>query len=494
MNDERPIEKLLRRYAEKRRDDAGAPVELPPATRRMLQGEVARRFRKRTAVDGGEATTFAQVWQLWRKQLIWALPVLIFLGVGVGVLVGPSDKPGPEFNLAQNASAPAAPAEAAGSSFKALETPPPAVAPVTTTSLGHQTTLAYAEGSPARDGLESSGVTVESHGDKFGVAMKDETVRPKQGDAKTAHELAANSKNETGVNLKTSRVAANDFAQMPPGDQSRGQTVVANRALGVGDTAPTDDKFQAKAMALSISPKTDSVENFDSLRKDYISANNGSLASAPASKVAEFAPDTSAKFFSQETRGGRQNNIQANSQAFANRAPASSYGKPAKSGDIAAVLANFQVEQTGNQLRVIDGDGSTYLGEVESQATAQSVIVASEIKGRERVKLKQEDKLTAGRFGVTPLSEQEAGQNFAYRVAGTNRTLNRQVVFAWNFMPLTNELAAAQIKASGRGGNVWQNNLPAQQFPLLLNNSSINGRAQLGGAKEIEINAVPVTP
>jgi len=38
-----------------------------------------------------------------------------------------------------------------------------------------------------------------------------------------------------------------------------------------------------------------------------------------------------------------------------------------------------------------------------------------------------------------------------------------------------------------------QHNLPAQQLPLLLNNSVIHGRAQLNGAKEIQINAVPVT-
>ena len=43
---ERPIEKLLRAAAQKRRDEVGAPFELHPATRRLLQGEVARRFAK----------------------------------------------------------------------------------------------------------------------------------------------------------------------------------------------------------------------------------------------------------------------------------------------------------------------------------------------------------------------------------------------------------------------------------------------------------------
>ena len=39
---EREIEKTLKAYAEKRRAEAGAPLELHPATRKMLQGEVAR--------------------------------------------------------------------------------------------------------------------------------------------------------------------------------------------------------------------------------------------------------------------------------------------------------------------------------------------------------------------------------------------------------------------------------------------------------------------
>jgi len=43
---ERPIETLLHAAAKKRRDEAGAPFELHPADRRVLQGEVARRFAK----------------------------------------------------------------------------------------------------------------------------------------------------------------------------------------------------------------------------------------------------------------------------------------------------------------------------------------------------------------------------------------------------------------------------------------------------------------
>lgn len=39
---QRDIEKELLAYKQRRREQAGAPQELHPATRRMLQGEVAR--------------------------------------------------------------------------------------------------------------------------------------------------------------------------------------------------------------------------------------------------------------------------------------------------------------------------------------------------------------------------------------------------------------------------------------------------------------------
>src|SRR6059036_1537709 len=44
MESERPIEKALRDCAQKRRDQAGPPPELHPATRKLLQAEVARKY------------------------------------------------------------------------------------------------------------------------------------------------------------------------------------------------------------------------------------------------------------------------------------------------------------------------------------------------------------------------------------------------------------------------------------------------------------------
>ena len=71
---ERPIEKLLRAAAKKRRDEAGAPFELHPANRRLLQGEVARKFAK------PQRTTLVRraLGQLW-PRLAWGVAILAVL-------------------------------------------------------------------------------------------------------------------------------------------------------------------------------------------------------------------------------------------------------------------------------------------------------------------------------------------------------------------------------------------------------------------------------
>src|SRR5437667_2602275 len=112
MDNERPIEKLLRRYAKKRRDDPAARgVELHPATRRLLQGEVSRQFKVRGArgqVSGSSPDpshlTPRTLTNLW-PGLVWALPVLVALGVGTWVLLQSKKPQEGVGNLAKTASA-----------------------------------------------------------------------------------------------------------------------------------------------------------------------------------------------------------------------------------------------------------------------------------------------------------------------------------------------------------------------------------------------------
>src|SRR6185369_11290867 len=85
MDPERPIEKLLRQAAQARRAQAGEPQEVHPATRRMLQGEVARKF-------GSGAPQRRSFFDLFMPRLAWGAAVVVGLGLAASLML-PRNKP-----------------------------------------------------------------------------------------------------------------------------------------------------------------------------------------------------------------------------------------------------------------------------------------------------------------------------------------------------------------------------------------------------------------
>src|SRR2546421_491326 len=85
--DNSKIEELLKRYAKKRREEMGAPMELHPAVRKMLQGEVARQ-RPAPPERKGFLSVFLQFWP--RFAVAGAAVVLLSL-----VLVNINQHPNP---------------------------------------------------------------------------------------------------------------------------------------------------------------------------------------------------------------------------------------------------------------------------------------------------------------------------------------------------------------------------------------------------------------
>lgn len=133
---ERPIEKLLRAAAEKRREEAGAPFELHPATRRLLQGEVTRRFAKPPTQGRSFAGLIAQVW----PRLALGVTILAALGVLVWVVLpGTRSEKSPAL-LAKNQPAPE-PAPVRQFSPPAHAASPPPVGQVTAKVLPAQPAL-----------------------------------------------------------------------------------------------------------------------------------------------------------------------------------------------------------------------------------------------------------------------------------------------------------------------------------------------------------------
>ena len=89
MEPERKIEKLLRAYAKKRRAEAGDPLKLHPANRRILQDEAAKRAPRQAAPgqEPGEGSLFLLLLAVFRRRLVFALCVVAIALLGASMLL-----------------------------------------------------------------------------------------------------------------------------------------------------------------------------------------------------------------------------------------------------------------------------------------------------------------------------------------------------------------------------------------------------------------------
>ena len=469
MSDERPIEKLLRRYAKKRSDDAGAPMEMHPATRRLLQGEVARQFRKAGA--GKDSST--GWWAALRARWIYATAAVSAVVVAT-ILVVNHNPPGVH-KLAQQDAAPAQALarEPESELAKNFDSPsPPAAAAERSRQVAADSVNA-----PAPAPLDKQKAT-----DEYKVAVSG---------AASVVTVAAGNREEAVPTLAPAAAPAVPVIadkELPPASLSR----------GAGEKSYADgrrlDEVAAAAAPASTPPPARSAPATARIRApaaDELGVATAGKDLKPPPALAAASPPAGAPAATTERRfvpiargGGIERDRQASlSQTFAN-VPAKPKAEAAFTADAAApVLLNFQVVQAGEQWQVIDADGSTYLG--ETTAAAEPTVVGDDA-AKGATALKRQAKAPAGR------PSEEATLNRFYRVAGTNRTLNQQVVFTWNFIAPTNAPGQSPTPALGVLNQSSLNN--TQQFPGLYNNSGIIGRAQINSGKEIEVRATPVGP
>ena len=112
------------------------------------------------------------------------------------------------------------------------------------------------------------------------------------------------------------------------------------------------------------------------------------------------------------------------------------------------ILDNFQVEQNGRDFKVVDGDGSTYSGQIERLSLADTRNVARK---------KQSDNEPTARAATaeqTPGKEDETNDEFYFRARGFNSSLKKPIVFEGNYIAgqaaLGKDKEAAKTKFDGR--------------------------------------------
>jgi hypothetical protein len=142
------------------------------------------------------------------------------------------------------------------------------------------------------------------------------------------------------------------------------------------------------------------------------------------------------------------------------------------------VLNSFRLEQTGRTVRIIDDDGSIYLGEVQPPASPQAAEAAPAGKMKPAASSISGSTATAG-----------SGQSqWHFRASGTNRSLNQLVIFEGSVMAADSQALQGEprFQFNRRAGEV-----AGELMPPAATNLLIQGRATIGG-HELPIQAEPV--
>jgi hypothetical protein len=195
---------------------------------------------------------------------------------------------------------------------------------------------------------------------------------------------------------------------------------------------------------------------------DAATAAAPAVASAPAAtemmrEEVPRAPAAAARSFAQ-TRDAAQANLR---QRFSQLPQ----GRESKLKQSTNILNNFDVQQEGERISVVDEDGSTYTGKLEP------VVAQNEV----RKDLPQKRAAAAPQQIGATLNQ---ANEFKFRAEGFNNSLKKRVVFEGNYIAPTE---AVQSKAETGSGD------QAQAAARVI------GTAKVAGEPPIQVDAVLVT-
>jgi hypothetical protein len=215
----------------------------------------------------------------------------------------------------------------------------------------------------------------------------------------------------------------------------------------------------------------------------------------------------------------------ASQNAFMNAAVLKSASSP--------VLENFHVVQNGNAIRVVDQDGSVYIGILQtappmvasnlgadqhaSVGQAGSVLADTVTQSVEGIEANRpapaapfgstSDGMSASTLGGTSGGTLQSAQNnsspspptYTFRVTGFNQTLKQNVQF---IATVQGDIAAAQSTQmpmgqtanAAFGARPSQSTMQYQPGPLPWSNLTITGTATINRTNQIQVNATPVPP
>jgi hypothetical protein len=162
----------------------------------------------------------------------------------------------------------------------------------------------------------------------------------------------------------------------------------------------------------------------------------------------------------------------------------------------AGLMENFELQQVGNQVRVVDQDGSVYNGVVTSQ-TDLGRLHGDVVSDQAKETYAEAEKQDAARTLRTPAATTNRAR-FAFTASGTNRTLNQPVFLNGT---LVSEPTVVSLDARAGGTAPSRPRAAAAQEPRKpVSGPStgevlrFRGQLRVGPTNQMAIDALRVSP
>ncbi|MBI5773974.1 MAG: hypothetical protein HZA89_09570 [Verrucomicrobia bacterium] len=489
---ERHVEKLLRAYSKRRREEAARIPELHPATRQMLRDEAARTWRPGTAeAEVGEKFGGS----LWLR--------LGFAGAVGAVIVAAAVfmRPGKEgFDLAKNEKprgmAPASePASADRLTEARQNTPAPPAAPAAT---------------KPPENKELSGREMLRTRDAASSARRADT--PKLAVTATSSDRTATL---TVTVADTGGVAGKDLADWRT--QLRFSEPAERKLLA---------SYEGSA-GVSRNRPPEFVTRPEPLYGLYTELQSASVQFAESSQTTKSIEEMTRQLVAAarvQRAGDDQKKLdqQPLAQQSSQRAR---FRQSAVVAEQPQVMNSFVIEQTGRQIRIIEDDGSVYEGQITGAPIPARVEPAKVEKAVEAERVMKAKSAVTLSDQAAPAAASTAMETVSFVALGFNRTLGQAVVFRGNF----ESAAAPGGQAQAEGAKLGQTQVQRLEAAVPANQSGvggarsnavlyfgggfteasavgqaqtqggsavsgIRGKVTVGGAVEVEIRAVPEKP
>ncbi|PAW80720.1 MAG: hypothetical protein B9S33_17960 [Pedosphaera sp. Tous-C6FEB] len=507
---QRDIEKDLLAYKLRRHEQAGAPQELHPATRRMLQSEVARSVGRPLLSSEEAAKNFVRSFAMSHQQpgfftrhrprLIWG--GAMFAGLILVLAVVRNDPRQQEqartFSdaLPPPPAAPAAPAPmdvAAARGARATGDRQQSVADRENTSgesleqLSRRTVSVRREAAPAAPARPLAVASVEK--ERLGVEANNRLTELSTAPAKAKSGAASASQSAQNLSRDDSDAERKfSFRANDPTAAAR----TAGAAAPLRKAAEPQAASSLTGMTLVLADKN--VSELSSGQLGDVRSRTPAPVSNLQGSVAAPAEATATSFVAASSAPMPM--VQKRFQQLDDR---SGYRQNFNSPPIPPVLQDFAFERIGDRVRIVDGDGSTYEGTVLPEAVEEAQKKAQAEDGRE---LKERAK--------APVSGGTQVEAYRFVARGLNRKLNQSVEFRGQWQPAgppatdvpalraahadaaQPELRSVMLKEKAAGGAIAAPAGPATKGPAAESPAGrISGRAVVGGASEFELRAVP---